>query len=99
MVSLDGGTVYTFSSSSDGGRRRGIAPLCREYGHHIRQCTDELPVVGLDQSSYLHTDKSKGRIKYPLFPIKNMVKAAAYVNAVAAAAGRLTSPDNGAQAS
>jgi hypothetical protein len=98
MVSLDGGTVYTFSSSSDGGRRRGIAPLCREYGHHMRQCPDELPVVRLDQSSYLHTDKSKGRIKYPLFPIKNWVKAAAYINAVAAEAGRLTLPDNGAEA-
>jgi hypothetical protein len=27
MVSVDGGTVYTFSSSSDGGRRRGISSL------------------------------------------------------------------------
>ena len=29
MVAVDGKTVYTFTATSDGGRRRGVAPLCR----------------------------------------------------------------------
>src|SRR5262249_2962217 len=31
MVTVNGERVYTFSSTSDGGRRRCMAPLCREY--------------------------------------------------------------------
>src|SRR5207249_338636 len=88
MVTINGETVYTFMSTSDGGRRRGVAPLCGEYGHHIRQHPDELPVVGLGQHSYLHSDRSIGRVKYPLFPIIRWVKAEPYIAAVAAVAGR-----------
>ena len=88
MVTVDGKTVYTFTTTSDGGRRRGVAPLCREYGHRIRQHPDELPVVGLEQDSYLHSDRSIGRVKFPLFPTKYWVEAELYIAAVAAIAGR-----------
>ena len=61
MVSVNGEAVYTFATSSDGGRSRAIAPLCREYGNHMRQYPEELPVIGLEQDSYLHSDRKIGR--------------------------------------
>jgi hypothetical protein len=88
MISVNAENVYTFATSSDGGRRRAIAPLCREYGNHIRQHPDELPVIGLEQDSYQHTDRSIGRVKYPLFPVKRWVKADAYLAAVTTLTGK-----------
>jgi len=88
MVTVDGKTVYTFTTSSDGGRRRGVAPLCREYGHRIRQHPSELPIARLEQDSYLHSDRSVGRVKYPLFPVDRYVEGKPYLDAVAAIAGR-----------
>jgi hypothetical protein len=88
MATVDGKTIYTFATSSDGGRRRGVAPLSRDYGQHIRQHPDELPVVGLEQDSYPHPDRTVGRVKYPLFPVIRYVKAKPYLDAVAALTGR-----------
>jgi hypothetical protein len=88
MVTVDEQVVYTFTTSSDGGRRRGVAPLSREYGHHIRTHPTELPVVRLEQDSYLHSDRGIGRVKFPLFPIDRWVAGEPYIAAVAAIAGR-----------
>jgi hypothetical protein len=88
MISLDAESVFTFTTSSDGGRRHAIGPLCREYGSHIRQKPGELPIVKLGQDSYLHSDRSIGRVKYPLFPIERWIDGAKYLDAVAAVAGR-----------
>jgi hypothetical protein len=88
MVTADSKTVYTFTTSSDGGRRRAVAPLCREYGHRIRQYPSELPVVRLEQDSYVHSERSIGRVKHPLFPVDRYVEGKPYLDAVAAIAGR-----------
>jgi hypothetical protein len=88
MVTVDGETVFTFATSSDGGRRRGVAPLCREYGQRIRQHPDELPVVRLEQDSYLHSKRNIGRVKYPQFPVARWVKAEPYIAAMAALTGK-----------
>jgi len=92
VISVNAETVYTFATSSDGGRRRALAPLCREYGNRIRQCSDELPVIGLEQDSYQHPDRSIGRVKYPLFPVKRWVKAEPYLAAVTALTGKSLKP-------
>jgi hypothetical protein len=88
MISVNGEVVYTFTTTSDGGRRRAIAPLCREYGARIRQHPNELPIIGLEQDSYLHPDRTIGRVKYPLFPIKRWVKADPYLAAVMTLTGK-----------
>jgi hypothetical protein len=88
MVSLDGESVYTFSTGTDGGKRYAIGPLCQEYGSHVRQHPDELPVVKLHQDSYAHSDRSIGRVKVPELPAVHWVKADKYVAALAAAAGQ-----------
>jgi hypothetical protein len=88
MVTIDRERAYTFTTTSDGGRRRAVAPLAREYGHRVRQHPDELPVVRLEQESYLHSDRSIGRVKYPVFPISRWVKADPYLAAIAAIAER-----------
>jgi hypothetical protein len=93
MVSVDAAKVYTFSTTSDGGRRHAVAPLCRAYGQRIRLHPDELPIVRLDQDSYQHSVKSYGRVKYPLLPIESWTAADKYLAAVATAAGRV--PDDG----
>jgi hypothetical protein len=87
-ISVNAETIYTFATSSDGGRRRAIVPLCREYGTHIRLHPDELPVFGLEQDSYMHSDRSIGRVKHPLFPIKRWVKADPYLAAVLTLTGK-----------
>jgi hypothetical protein len=88
MATANGERIFTFSTSSDGGRRRAVAPLCREYGQRIRQHPDEIPVVRLEQNSYQHSDRSIGRVKYPLFPVNRWVKAEPYLAAVATITGR-----------
>lgn len=88
MITINAETMYTFTTSSDGGRRHAITPLCREYGARIRQYPDEFPVVGLEQDSYLHPDRSIGRVKYPLLPPRRWVKAEPYLAAVTALTGR-----------
>ena len=75
MISVNGEVVYTFTTTSDGGRRRAIAPLCKEYGAHMREHPDELPVIELTQDSYMHPDRRIGRVKHPLFPVQRWVKA------------------------
>jgi hypothetical protein len=87
-VTIDAATVFTFSTGTDGGRRHAIGPLCKEYGSHIRQHPDELPVVKLQQDSYEHTDRSIGRVKYPELPVMRWVKAEKYLAAISKAAGR-----------
>jgi hypothetical protein len=88
VMSINAENVYNFATSSDGGRRRAIAPLSREYGNHIRTNPDELPVIGLEQDSYMHPDRKIGRVKYPLFPVKKWVKADAYLAALTALTGK-----------
>jgi hypothetical protein len=88
MTTVDATRVFTFTTSSDGGKRHAIGPLSKEYGSHIRQHPDELPIVKLHQDSYLHSDRAIGRVKYPELPIARWVKADKYLKAVADVAGR-----------
>ena len=88
MVSVDASNVYTFSTGSDGGRRHAIGPLCQEYGAHIRQHPNELPIVKLEQDSYLHSDRSIGRVKFPLFPVERWTVGDKYIAAITAITGR-----------
>jgi hypothetical protein len=88
MITENCETVFTFTSTSEGARRNAIAPLCREYGHRIRQHSDEIPIVQLEQGSYQHPDRSRGRIKYPRFPVARWVKVDPYLAAVTAITGR-----------
>jgi hypothetical protein len=84
MITENRETVFTFSSTSDGGRRHALAPLCREYGGHVRLHPDEIPVIGLGQGSYQHPDRAIGRVKFPEWPISRWVKAEPYIAAVRA---------------
>jgi hypothetical protein len=88
VISINAETVYTFATNSDGGRRRAIGPLCKEYGARIRQYPDEVPIVKLDQDSYMHPDHRIGRVKYPLFPVQRWVKAEPYLAAVMTLTGK-----------
>ena len=100
MVTLETDAVFTFTCNSDGGKRHAIGPLCKEYGARARQHPDELPIVKLGQDSYAHTDRSIGRVKYPVLPVTRWVKANKYTAAIANAAGqpvKLLEPQGGAQ--
>jgi hypothetical protein len=88
LISVDTKSVFTFATDSDGGRRRGIAPLCREYGHHIRTHPGEIPVVRLEQDSYQHSNRNIGRVKFPTFPVTRWVAAEPYLAAISAITGR-----------
>jgi hypothetical protein len=62
------GDLLTFSTSSQGGHGA-ISKLSRAYAHHRRKAPDELPRISLKSDSYMHQDRSLGRIKTPLFEL------------------------------
>jgi hypothetical protein len=72
MHKIEGGEVYTFTTASKGGLGA-IGELSKTYGKNLRQRPDDYPVVELDVGSYQHRDRSRGRIKYPIFKVVNWV--------------------------
>jgi hypothetical protein len=58
--------LYTFTTATKGGLGC-IGKLCKDYGKGMRQHPNQLPVIELDVGSYLHSKRSLGRIKYPIF--------------------------------
>src|SRR5262249_45519333 len=58
--------VFTFVTTSRAGRDA-ISELCKIYGQQTRQRPGQFPVIGLEVNSYLHRQKSFGRIKIPVF--------------------------------
>jgi hypothetical protein len=62
---IDNGELYTFATNSKGGLSA-IGELCKDYGKMMRQRPDENPVIALDASSYLHRDRSIGRVHVPV---------------------------------
>jgi hypothetical protein len=69
----DHSCIYTFATASRGGLKA-IGELCREHGRNNRQGC--LPVVLLQVDSYLHHEKTYGRIKVPVFKIVGYVEKA-----------------------
>lgn len=68
LKALDGDEVYTFATSSKGGLNA-LGELSTTYGKQMRQRLDMFPVVELSVGSYQHSNKSYGRIKYPVFTV------------------------------
>jgi hypothetical protein len=60
--------LYTFSTSSNGGRRC-CENLCKSYSRERARHPDEWPVVELGVDSYQHSNKAYGRIKVPTLKI------------------------------
>jgi hypothetical protein len=67
--------VLTFTCSSNGGLGA-VAKLCREYGRAVEKehREEQLPVVMISTGSYLHRDRTRGRIKIPQFNIVSWVR-------------------------
>ena len=65
MRRIDNGEPYTFATHSKGGLSA-IGELCKKYGKEMRQQPDQNPVIALDASSYLHRDRSVGRVHVPV---------------------------------
>src|SRR5258706_1354132 len=62
------GKIYTFSTSSVGGRNA-LRDLCGDYAHGRRQHPKDHPVIELGVDSYMHSNKQLGKIKTPTFVI------------------------------
>jgi hypothetical protein len=60
--------IFTFVTSSRGGLSA-IGELCKIYGKQMRRRPDQFPVIVLEVGSYMHREKSYGRIKFPIFKI------------------------------
>jgi hypothetical protein len=69
---VDDGEIFTFATSSKGGLNA-IGELAKEYGKKMRQRPNDWPVVKVDVGSYLHRDRTLGRIKFPIFEIVDWV--------------------------
>jgi hypothetical protein len=67
--------IYTFATSSTGGRNT-VFDVRKWYGQKMSQHPDDFPVVLLKVGSYMHSNKSFGRIKIPVLkPIGWCAKA------------------------
>jgi len=73
------GELFTFTTSSRGGINA-IGDLCLKYGKTLRQRPDQYPVIEIGTGSYLHSNKSFGRIKYPLLTIVGWVPKDSFVS-------------------
>lgn len=64
LIVLDGVRLLTFTTSSSGGKTA-VAELARRYANHQKSKPDDFPMVELGVDSYLHPNRSYGRIKVP----------------------------------
>jgi hypothetical protein len=71
--------LFTFSASSKGGIGA-IGVLSKAYGQQMRQRPGQYPVIILGVSSYMHSNRTLGRIKYPTFEIKDWVPTKPFVD-------------------
>jgi hypothetical protein len=78
-----GDQLYTFSGSSKG-QLGAIAKLCGEYGKRVRSHPNDLPIVALEVDSYNHPDKTRGRIKFPVFKVVGWTANSGFQDAMAA---------------
>jgi hypothetical protein len=64
MRRVDTDEVYIFSTRWKGGFTA-IGELAKAYGKEMRQRPNQYPVIALDASSYLHSDRAIGRVHVP----------------------------------
>jgi hypothetical protein len=61
----EGEGIYTFVTSSNGGKKA-IGDLCKTYGRKRREGhRNYYPVIALRNTSYMHRDRSFGKVKEP----------------------------------
>jgi hypothetical protein len=65
LVDVKTEALYTFSTSTKGGLGA-IGELSENYGKHIRQKPDEMPIIELGVSSYVHSNRKYGEIRIPI---------------------------------
>lgn len=68
MMDADSNDVYTFVTSSEGGKNA-LKALSREYGPRIKKEPFSVPVVELSTEKYDHKVKTFGKIAVPVFKI------------------------------
>jgi hypothetical protein len=78
------GELFTFATSSEGGRKA-VGDLARLYAWHRRRHPDVYPVIALDVDSYLHKKRERGRIKVPRFTIVGWEPKTRFTEALVAA--------------
>ena len=86
-----GGKIYTFVTSSKGGLSA-IGELSKNFGKHLRQVPDELPIVSLGVGSYQHSNRNFGEIRFPKFEIVGWTKLPKKIAEAIGATRRTTTP-------
>jgi hypothetical protein len=62
----DTGEVFTFSTTSRGGKNA-VADILRHYSRNRNANPGKYPVMALESDVYQHSNAQYGRIKYPVF--------------------------------
>lgn len=75
-------SLFTFTTSSRGGLNA-IGELCKAYGKAMRQRPEEFPIISLGVGSYQHSNKAFGRIKFPIFEVKDWAAKSEFAEALA----------------
>jgi len=72
LVDLEDEELFTFNTSSKGGRSA-IGELAKVHGKHIGRKPDEVPIIELDVGSYQHRNRSFGEIRFPIFKVTGWI--------------------------
>jgi hypothetical protein len=72
LIARQAKTIYTFVTSTRGGIDA-VAALCEDYA--ARANPGRYPIVALGVDSYLHSNRSYGRVKIPTFEVIEYVDA------------------------
>ncbi len=73
----DGHAIFTFTSSSQGGRKA-VHKLSAQFGKLMDEHPGTYPTVRLGVDTYLHQDRAIGRVKTPVFQVADRVEAGLY---------------------
>lgn len=95
MKEVDGEELYTFTASSKGGLNA-LGELCKVYGKAMRQRPAEFPIITLGVDSYAHSNKSFGRIKFPVFEVTGWAPKSEFADALANETAATTAVDEAA---
>jgi hypothetical protein len=88
LVDPSNDAVYTFTTSSTGGRDA-LGMLARAFDKARAQHPDSLPVIELGSGSYLHSNRSIGRVKVPELKVVDYVDSFRFIQLIAAERGEL----------
>jgi hypothetical protein len=95
LIDPEDDQVYTFPTSAKTAMSS-IGKLSLAYSKAMRQRPDDYPIIALGSDSFVHSDRSIGRVKFPTFEVVGWIAKAHFLQVLGNDAPpliRLTAPE------